>query len=174
MLEPKSCYREHVALTKAMLRPHLSEMEGDSVEALARACAKGEPDAVRKVNKILAGTNQNATTLASDARWAKVMVLVQQYFMHEPNAVQLINDILTGIGLSFEDYMAETISEKLDEIERIDRLISLAEGRRDACLREIERRHAGLTERLRRSLQQLEQDERRSFETNRAKGNDAA
>ena len=31
-----------------------------------------------------------------------------------------------------------------------------------------------LTERLRRSLQQLEQDERRSFETNRAKGNDAA
>ena len=58
--------------------------------------------------------------------------------------MQLINDILTGIGLSFEDFMAEVISEKLDEIERIDRLISLAESRRDASLREIGRRHAGI------------------------------
>jgi hypothetical protein len=96
MLEPKSCYREHVALIKAMLKPHLSEMEGESVEALARACAKGEPDAVRKVNEILAGTDQNATTLASNARWVKAMMLVHQYFMHEPNAVRVINDILTG------------------------------------------------------------------------------
>ena len=174
MLEPKSCYRQHVALIKSMLKQHLSKMEGESVEALARACADGAPDAVRKVNKILAGTKQNATTLASNARLARTMVLVRLYFIHEPNAVQLINDILTGIGLSFEDFMAEVISEKLDEIERIDRLISLAESRRDASLREIERRHAGLTERLRRSLQQFEQDERRSFETNRAKGNDAA
>ena len=174
MLEPKSCYRQHVALIESMLKQHLSKMEGELVEALARACADGAPDAVRKVNKILAGTKQNATTLASNARLARTMVLVRLYFIHEPNAVQLINDILTGIGLSFEDFMAEVISEKLDEIERIDRLISLAESRRDASLREIERRHAGLTERLRRSLQQLEQDERRSFETNRAKGNDAA
>ena len=68
-------------------------------------------------------------------------MLVRLYFIHEPNAAQQINDILTGIGLSFEDYMAEVISEKLDEIERIDRLISLAESRRDASLREIERRH---------------------------------
>ena len=52
-------------------------MEGESVEALARACADGAPDAVRKVNKILAGTKQNATTLASNARLARAMVLVQ-------------------------------------------------------------------------------------------------
>jgi hypothetical protein len=175
MLEPKVCYRQHVALIESMLRQHLSKMEGESVEALARACVFGEPDAVRKVNKILAGTNQNATTLASNAQLAKAMVLVRLYFTHGPNALQrLINAILTGIGLSFEDFMAEVISEKLDEIERIDRLISLAESRRDASLREIERRHAGLTERLRRSLQQLEQDERRSFETIHAKGNDAS
>jgi hypothetical protein len=44
----------------------------------------------------------------------------------------------------------------LDIIERIDRLITIAENRRNAMLREIDRRRTALGEALRRKLQEVE------------------
>jgi hypothetical protein len=50
----------------------------------------------------------------------------------------------------------EPLVEELDNIERIDRLTTIAETRRNAMLREIDRRRAVLSEALRRQVQEVE------------------
>ena len=52
--------------------------------------------------------------------------------------------------------MVRALPEELDKIERIDRLITVAETRRNAMLREIDRRRAVLSEALRRQVQEVE------------------
>jgi hypothetical protein len=60
--------------------------------------------------------------------------------------------------------MAQTLSLKLDDIERIDRMIGLAEARRNVVLREIDRHREPLSQNLRRSVQQVEDGQLRVIE----------
>ena len=53
-------------------------------------------------------------------------------------------------------------------------LTAAAEGRRNAALREIERRRAVFAETLRRSVQQIETDDLKAIEATPAKGKHAA
>jgi hypothetical protein len=52
--------------------------------------------------------------------------------------------------------MAMTLSERLDDIERIARMEGSAAAQRDGSLREIELRRAGLAARLRAALREPE------------------
>jgi hypothetical protein len=52
--------------------------------------------------------------------------------------------------------MAAALRKKFDDIERIDRLTTVAETRRNAMLREIDRHRAVLGETLRRQVQEVE------------------
>ena len=70
--------------------------------------------------------------------------------------------------------MADALAEKLDNIERIDRLATIAESRRNASLHEIDRRRAVLGETLRQSVQEIEDAEFKVIETTPAKGKNAA
>ena len=67
-------------------------------------------------------------------------------------------------------------SSVLNRIPRrfIDRLISIAESRRNASLHEIERRRAILGETLRRSVQEIEDGEFEVIETTPAQGKNVA
>ena len=67
--------------------------------------------------------------------------------------------------MSIETLTVEALALKLDYIERIDRLTTIAEGRRNASLREIDRRRAALGETLRRSVQDVEDSEFEVIET---------
>jgi hypothetical protein len=96
--------------------------------------------------------------------------LVQAYARREPDAVTLVHKLLTDAGASMDGLMAEALAEKLDDIERIDRLTSIAESRRNASLHEIERRRAVLGETLRRSVQEIEDGEYEVIETTPAQG----
>jgi len=64
----------------------------------------------------------------------------------------------------------EALPRDLDRIERIDRLISIAETRRNISLREIDRRRMVLGEALRRNLQEVEEGEFEVIETTPAEG----
>ena len=99
---------------------------------------------------------------------------MQEYARREPDAVTLVDELLTGGGMSMDALMADALAEKLDYIERIDRLTTIAENRRNASLREIDRRRAVLGETLRRSVQEIEDDEFEVIETTPAKGKNAA
>ena len=72
--------------------------------------------------------------------------------------------------MSIETLAVEALRvQELDYIERIDRLATIAESRRNASLHEIDRRRPILSETLRRSVQEAE-DPEKVIETTRAKG----
>ena len=68
----------------------------------------------------------------------------------------------------------EALAQELDYIERLDRLATIAESRRNASLREIDRRRAVLGETLRRSVQEAEDREFEVIEVTPAEGENAA
>jgi len=112
--------------------------------------------------------------MLDDAQANKAKELVQEYVRHEPDAVTLVHELLTGAGESLDNFMAKALAKKLDDIERIDHLITIAETRRNASLHEIDRRRAVLGETLRRSVQEIEDGEFEVIETTPAKGKNAA
>ena len=107
------------------------------------------------------------------ARAEKAKDLVLGYVRHEPDAVALVDEHLADAGTSMDTLVADALAGNLDDIERIDRLTAAAEGRRNAALREIDRRRVVLGELLRRSVQELEERERKLLEPP-AKGEKAA
>jgi hypothetical protein len=73
-----------------------------------------------------------------------------------------------------DDFFAEGLIGDLDNIERIDRLTAIAESRRNAILREIDRRRAVLGQALRTKVQEVEDGEFEEIETSPAKRKSAA
>jgi hypothetical protein len=102
---------------------------------------------------------KNPESVQADVRSSKADEFVQGYERGERKSVKVINDILDSAGRTINSFMEVALSEKLDDIERIDRLTTIAETRRNTCLREIDRRRAALSETLRRSAQEVEDGE---------------
>ena len=168
-------YSEHFADDLAeILQDNLPEDQLNSAQTLAHECARNEAVAVDKVKKILFGRLLNMDQVLDRAKRRKAQELVQEYVRREPDAVNLVDEILTGAGVSMDGLMADALAEKLDDIERIDRLATIAESRRNASLHEIERRRAVLGETLRRSVQEIEDGEFEEIETTPAQGKSAA
>src|SRR5262249_3606187 len=145
--------------------------------ALASRCVHEKPDAVEKVNNVLAGIELNMDQVETDARSQKVEELVQEYVRHNPDAVTEIQGLLADSGLNMDALLANEFSERseyLDYIERIDCLSSSAESRRNASLREIERRRAALGGALRRAVEDVEDAEFKVVERRQLKGKNAA
>jgi hypothetical protein len=66
------------------------------------------------------------------------------------------NEAFASAGLTMDVVMAMTLLENLDAIARIDGMIAMAEARRNAALRELERHRATLARRLRHAVEQVE------------------
>jgi len=140
-----------------ILQDNLAEGQTEiDAQALAHKCARDEPDADDKVNQILAGINLDMDDILEPARARKAEELAHDYAQRKLGAIKLIDKLLAEAGLSIDTLMVRALPGELDKIERIDRLITLAETRRNAMLREIDRRHAVLSEALRRQVQEVE------------------
>ena len=174
-------YAEHFAAELAeILQSNLSENQAEHAQTLAEECARNASGAVDRVNEILAsisadtGIIRDLDYFLGRARALKAEELVQEYARREPDAVTLVDELLSDAGVSIDTFMADALAEKLDDIERIDRLTSIAESRRNASLREIERRRAVLGEALRRVVPEIENGECKVIERPSAKGKNAA
>ena len=117
----------------------------EQAEMLAAECAPNTDEANDKMNDVL-----------DDARADKAKELAQEYVRGERDAVTLVNELLTDAGVSMDTFMTKALRKRIDEIERIDRLTTIAETRRNAALREMDRRRAVLGEMLRRRVQEIE------------------
>jgi hypothetical protein len=147
-------YSKHFADHLAeVLKEYLPE---DQADVLAHECARNEPDAVDKVNKVLTGINRHMDNILDHAKAHKAKELVQEFVRREPDAVTLVHKLLTGGGVTMDALMADALAKKLDDIERIDRLTTIAENRRNASLREIERRRTVLGAMLRQGVQEID------------------
>jgi hypothetical protein len=97
--------------------------------------------------------------------------LSELWARREENAVKEVNARLAAAGLTMDAVMAQTFAAKLDEVERIDRMIASAEARRNLVLREVERHRETLAATLRRATEEAEDAE---FEEIAPAGADAA
>ena len=82
--------------------------------------------------------------------------LVQSWAARDPAAIKTVEEGLASTGLTVDAVTAQTLSVKIDDIERIDRMIMTAEARRNAVLREVDRHRANLAQALRRASQAVE------------------
>jgi hypothetical protein len=130
-----------------------------SAAALAAACTRNELDAVDKVNEILDRIGEHMDDVLDCALARKADELASEYYRREPAAIELVDGLLAAAGTSIDSLMLGVLRRRLDDIERIDRQIALAENRRNAMLREIDRRRAVLGQRLRKSLQEVEENQ---------------
>ena len=151
-------YQKHFEQDLAeILQDNLAEGQTEiDAQALAHKCARDEPDADDKVNQILAGINLDMGEILAGARARKAEELVQDYLQRKPGSIKLIDKLLADAGSSIDALMVRALPGELDKIERIDRLITVAETRRNAMLREIDRRRAVPSEALRRQVQEVE------------------
>jgi hypothetical protein len=177
-------YSEQFAadLTK-ILQDHLPEDQADSAQTLACRCAQDEANAIDKVNEILSKIRQNMglegygldmKRILDRARAHKAEELVREYVRGESDAITLVHELLSGAGVSMDALVAQGLGQKLDRIERIDRLATIAESRRNASLREIDRRRAVLGQTLRQRVQEIEDAEFKVIETTPANRENAA
>jgi hypothetical protein len=148
--------------------------EADLPHTLAQKYVEDEPRSVDQVNRILDGIHFDWDRFNVNLRQAKAKELVQEYAQGKRAAVKRINKLLADAGVRMESLVAEELQNCFDYIERIDSLTRIAENRRNAALREIERRHAPLGERLRRGVHEIEEGEYELLEEKPAKGKTAA
>src|SRR5262249_54426108 len=66
--------------------------------------------------------------------------LVKQWTAQKRSAIKRVSKYLASKKLTFDTVIAQALRSEIDSIERIDRSIAIAEGRRNAVLREIDRR----------------------------------
>jgi hypothetical protein len=155
-----------------ILGKNLPEDQRDTADELADACARDDKDAIEKVRKILVKFDMDK--ILNHAKNHRAEELAREYGRHKPKAIKLVNQILADASLSIDAIVAKELAQNLDDIEQIDRLVTIAEGRRDSSLHEIERHRAGLGEMVRRSLTDVENAEFKVIETSPANGKNAA
>jgi hypothetical protein len=88
--------------------------------------------------------------------WGQADDLARAWAARKPRAIKRVETILASADLNMDAVMAQTLSIKLDDIERIDRMIAVAEARHNAILREIDRHREVLSQNLRRAIQDVE------------------
>src|SRR5262249_8981753 len=133
-----------------------SLMQTQGLEAREQFLSRDEPDADDKVNQILASINLDMDDVLKSAQARKAGELAQDYLQRKQGAIKLIDKLLASAGSSIDALMVQALPMGLDKIERIDHLTTIAEPRRNAMLREIDRRRAVLSEVLRRQVQEVE------------------
>lgn len=82
--------------------------------------------------------------------------LSERWAARRPSAIKKVRSTLAAANLSMEDVTAEALALSLDDVEKIDRMIMMAETRRNSILREIDRHRAVLGEKLRHAAQSVD------------------
>ena len=91
--------------------------------------------------------------------WQLAEQVAQMWALREKSAVVKAEAVLASAGLTTESVIAQTLALKIDVIERVDRMMVMAEARRNSVLREIERHRASFARTLRRVVQDVEDAE---------------
>jgi hypothetical protein len=106
--------------------------------------------------------------------WTDARHVAKSWATREHSAIEQVDELLSSAGLTMDTVMAQALSLKLNDIERIDRMIATAEGRRNAILREVDRHRTRWEQNVRQAAQQIEAAEIRVIETKPVKKRSAA
>ena len=110
------------------------------------------PDTLRRTIAPLANADEHS-------EWMDL--LIKKWVAQKPSAIKQVSRLLASAKLTFDTVIARAIMSIVLKIERIDHWIMIAEGRRNAALREIDRRRAVFAQALRHKMQEVDAE----FET---------
>ena len=79
--------------------------------------------------------------------------VADQWHAGDAEAAAEVSQALAAAGLTIDAVMAQTLTERIGDIER---MMTATEARRDTILRELDRRRAGLAVSLRRAIREAE------------------
>ena len=88
--------------------------------------------------------------------WPSADRLSRTWALGDEEASAEVERLLGRAGLTIDAVMAQTLAARIDDVERIDRMVTIAEARRDAVLREIRARRAAFGQALRRAGQAID------------------
>jgi hypothetical protein len=90
----------------------------------------------------------------TEKRWGseRIELLVVCCLLGEEDSVEEVKDLLTDYGFDLNSIMAQALSDKLHDLERIDRSITTQAARRSKVLAELERRQELKARRLRATV----------------------
>jgi hypothetical protein len=164
-------FEEALAEALAEILPESPEKDrAEEANELAHQYAR-QPDTItiKKVRRLIEAAgldpNQVLDQTLEQAKVQRAEAFIQEYVRRQPEAIERVNELLASSGETMHDLTVAALRGNFDEIERIDRLITIAEARRNVSLREIDRRRAVLGEALRRNLQDVEDAEFEVIET---------
>src|SRR5258705_6029417 len=87
-------------------------------------------------------------------KWGTNTEVAQLWSARDEAAVATADNALAAAGLTIDAVMARTLSARIGDIERIERMMMAAEARRDAILRELDMRRGAPDRKLPRALHQ--------------------
>jgi hypothetical protein len=87
----------------------------------------------------------------SSDRELSAYAFAEQWAARKPKAIEEVNKQLSSKGLTLENVAALALSARIEDFERIDRMIMNAEARRNDALRELKRHCTTLAEPLRKA-----------------------
>jgi antitoxin component HigA of HigAB toxin-antitoxin module len=164
-------YAEAFEEALAELLPESPEKNrAEEAKELARQYARSQPDAVKRVSALFDAAGLDAHDILQEVEAKKAKELAHAYARREPEVIRLVHKLLAATGQTMPDFVLGSLPLVLDQIERIDRLVVIAEARRTISLREIDRRRMVLGDALRRSLQEVEEGEFEVIEPTPAQG----
>lgn len=85
--------------------------------------------------------------------------LVGKWINRQVGARKEVDKLLKKAGFDADTIVARTLAARIDDIERIDRMIMQGEARRNVVLREIDRRREAVARRLRDAVADIEDAE---------------
>jgi len=88
-----------------------------------------------------------------------VKALAEGWATRDGKAVEKVEAALAGAGFTLDHVAARTFAARLYDFERIDRMLTVAEQRRAAALRELDHHRSDYAQRLRRGFEAIEQGE---------------
>jgi hypothetical protein len=161
-------------LTEALLADPDYSQDEERTRDIVEQCSRNESEGIDCANLILESTELDVDKIHDRAQAKVAQKLAQDYARHEPRAIKQVRALLEAAGRTMEDLAARALEGKLDYLDRLDRLATIAESRRNATLREIDRRRAALGQAPRRSVQDIEDGEFKVIEMTPTKGKSAA
>ena len=90
--------------------------------------------------------------------------LANEWAAGDKTAIERVQGKLVSAGMTMESIVAQTTASELDKIERYNRLSASAEWRRNALLREIDRRRMIFAKKLRCEINKIEDAEYETVE----------
>ncbi len=85
----------------------------------------------------------------------EIQALIKRWRAGKPSAIRRIEKILSAANRNLAAALAYALSNQIDRIERLERLITLAEARRNAALRELDLHRASAAQQLRAEVRKF-------------------